>query len=120
MATKLSRKAKVGIGVGAFLAVIVLGLLLGAVMSALDSSGISPFGGQEVTGTIVAAGPGGAGTRVCVRDGDQQQCGVVPSIPRFTKLKVGDCARLRLNNDSSVELERRTCPDPITVPTTTP
>ncbi len=120
MAAKLSRRKKIWLGVGAVAAVIVVGLLLGTVMSTLDSSGISPFGGQDVTGEIVSVGPGGAGTRVCVRDGDDQLCGVVPSIPRFTKLRVGDCAFLRTNNDSSIELERRTCPDPINVPTTTP
>jgi hypothetical protein len=116
----LSRGKKIWLGVAAVFGVIVIGLLLGAVMSALDSSGISPFGGREATGEIVSAGPGGAGTRVCVRDGNDQLCGVVPSIPRFTKLRVGDCAHLRVNTDSSVELERRTCSDPITVPTTTP
>jgi hypothetical protein len=116
----LTRRKKIWLGIGAVVGVIVLGLLLGAVMSALDSSGISPFGGREVTGKIVSVGPQGAGTQVCVRDGRNQECGIVPSIPRFTKLRVGDCAFLRVNNDSSVELERRTCPDPITVPTTTP
>jgi hypothetical protein len=116
----LTRRKKVWIGVGAVVGVVVLGLLLGAVMSTLDSSGISPFGGQAVTGKVVSAGPGGAGTQVCVRDGDDQLCGVVPSIPRFTNLRVGDCAFLRVGNDSSVELEPRPCPDPITVPTTTP
>jgi hypothetical protein len=115
-----SRRKKIWLGVAAVVGVIVVGLLLGAVMSALDSSGISPFGGRDATGEVVSAGPGGAGTRVCVRDGNGQLCGIVPSIPRFTKLRVGDCAFIRVKSDSSVELERRTCPDPITVPTTTP
>lgn len=115
-----TRRKKIWIGVGAVFAVIVLGLLLGAVMSALNSSGISPFGGRELTGTITSVGPGGAGTRVCVENGTDHLCAVYPSIPRFTRLRAGECAWIRINNDDSVELERRACHNPITVPTTTP
>jgi hypothetical protein len=78
------------------------------VLTTFNSVGGVPFGGESVTGRIVSVRIDGTDTRVCINDSDKHVCGLVPSIPQFTRLRVGECAYLK--KQGRVQLERRSCP----------